>query len=135
VQPDGRGQYFCPKLNKTFSTYEPRYILRFCASDFSGQQWLNAFNESATKVLCKTARETEQLLEQGQASEYDQIFVNACFKRYVFRVRARSDIYQDERRVRYDVLGVHTVDPVTETKDLLNKIEVLNQFKNQHNIQ
>jgi len=131
VEPDGRGQYYCQKLNKTFATYVPRYVIRFCVSDFSGQQWFNAFDESATKILQKTAREAEQMLEEGRVAEYEAIFSNACFKRYIFQVNAKAETYQEERRLRYAVVSVQPVDPVSEAKELISKISLLHRLKNQ----
>jgi len=133
VEPDGRGGYVCLKTNKTYSTCETRYILRFCVSDFSGQQWFHAFHDSATKILNRPANEVEKLLKDGHNSEYTSVFTSSCFKRYNFRVNARMTTFQDQLRIKYNVVAVHNVDCALETKELLNKINILQQMKNHRN--
>jgi len=132
VVEDGNGGWYCSRNNKRYDTYEPRWIIRFCANDFSGQQWMSAFNDQATSVLNgKSAREAEEYLLHGQQDEYEKIFQNACFHKHIFRVRAKSDTYQDERKVRFDVVGVQPMDINVECRDLITKIKDFQQMKQQ----
>ncbi len=47
----------CEKCDANFSAPSYRYILSFSVSDFSGQMWLQAFNDQAISLLGKTADE------------------------------------------------------------------------------
>jgi len=51
VVADGAGRWFCLKNGKTYSSYEPRYLLRLLLSDWSGQQWVHAFDDTACTIL------------------------------------------------------------------------------------
>ncbi|ETO08297.1 hypothetical protein RFI_29091 [Reticulomyxa filosa] len=111
VTDDGRGTWYCAQNQKTYDRYEPRYLLRFCLTDWSGQTWTNAFNDQAEIVLNNVkAQEAEAMLNRGDGDAYEAVFRNACFKNKVFKIRARTDTYQDERRVKYDVVSVTPLD-------------------------
>eukprot|EP01084_Bolivina_argentea_P312425 540885_1 len=40
VEPLGDGKYRCEKNGKVYNGYVPRYILRFCCTDFTGNIWM-----------------------------------------------------------------------------------------------
>merc|ERR1719461_1524779 len=120
VQSMGDGTWRCDKNGKVYNSYIPRYILRFCATDFSGNIWMTSFNEVAEKILRVPATEAEQ---------YDRIFKEATFKKYVFKCKAFSDYYEDSARVRYDCIGVQLADPAMEADKLLDKIGEMQTMK------
>lgn len=125
----GDGKWRCEKDGKVYSSYIPRYILRFCATDFTGNIWLTAFNEAAEKILKKTAKEAETLFNNDRIG-YDKLFKDAQFKKYVFKCRAWSDVWEDSQRIRYDVIGVQIADPQQESEKLIEKINFLQSLKN-----
>jgi len=124
----GDGKWRCEKNGKIYNSYIPRYILRFCATDFTGNIWMTAFNEVAEKILKKTAVEAEKLAESDPAA-YEQIFKDATFKKYVFKCKAFSDYWEDSQRIRYDVVGVQLADPQQESEKLLEKIQFLQNLR------
>ena len=128
----GDGKWRCEKNGKVYNGYVPRYILRFCATDFTGNIWLTAYDEAATKILKKKASEAETLFNTDKP-KYEQVFKDAQFKKYVFKCRAWSDIWEDSQRVRYDVLGVQLADPQQESEKLIEKIQFLQSLKNNSN--
>jgi replication factor A1 len=130
VVPMGDGQYRCEKNGKVYNSYIPRYILRFCATDFTGNIWLTAFNEAAEQILKKTAVEAENL-SQNQPEEYERLFKQSQFKKYVFKCKATSDYYEDSHRIRYDVMAAQLVNPVEESEKLVEKIAAIQKLKAQ----
>jgi len=128
----GDGRWRCDKNGKVYNSYIPRYILRFCATDFTGNVWLTAFNEVAEKILKKPATEAERLSNEAP-EEYEQMFKDAQFKKYVFKCRAWSDIWEDSQRTRYDVVGVQIADPVQESEKLFEKIQTIQALKGNNN--
>ena len=128
VMPMGDGKWRCEKNGKVYNGYVPRYILRFCATDFTGNIWLTAFNETAEKILKKSAVEAEKL-SQTDLDAYEQMFKDAQFKKYVFKCKAHSDFWEDSQRIRYDVVGVQLANPVDESEKLIEKIQALQNLK------
>jgi len=125
----GEGKWRCEKNGKVYNGYVPRYILRFCATDFTGNIWLTAFNEVAEKILKKSASEAEKLsMENPEA--YEKMFKDAQFKKYVFKCKAWSDVWEDSLRIRYDAIGVQIANPEQESEKLVEKIQFLQNLKN-----
>merc|ERR1711902_362948 len=100
VNPMGDGKWRCEKNGKVYNSYVPRYILRFCATDFTGNIWLTAFNEAAEQILKVPATEAENMLN-NDSEAFERLFKEAQFKKYVFKCRAKSDVWEDSQRVRY----------------------------------
>ena len=128
----GDGKWRCEKNGKVYNGYIPRYILRFCATDFTGNIWLTAYDEAASKILKIKASQAEQLFINDQA-KYEQIFKTAQFKQYVFKCRAWSDIWEDSQKIRYDVLSVQLADPQQESEKLIERIDFLQSLENNSN--
>lgn len=124
VTPMGDGKWRCEKNGKVYNEYTPRYILRFCATDFTGNIWLTAFNESAEKLLGCPAKEAERLLNEDHEA-YQKLFKDVQFRKYVFKVKAKADVWEDQQRVRYDCIGVEPANPAVEAEKLFEKIEAM----------
>ena len=133
VVADGMGKYRCEKDGKLYDTYCPKYILRFCASDFSGNLWLTAFDACARSILRTSAREAEQMLLDAKLDEYESIFSSAACKQYVFRICAKTESYQEELRVKYTVLNVQLANFESETRQMFERINSIRGFKNKSN--
>jgi len=129
VQSMGDGTWRCDKNGKVYTSYVPRYILRFCATDFSGNIWLTSFNEAAEQILKVPATEAERLLSSDPAA-YDRLFKEATFRKYVFKCKAFSDYYEDSARVRYDCVAVQLADPAVEADKLMDRIQDIMTAKN-----
>ncbi|ETO32461.1 hypothetical protein RFI_04653, partial [Reticulomyxa filosa] len=129
---DGKGSYFCAVNNKTYSTYELKYVLRFCATDWSGQQWLNAFDKRAQDILTVPVEELDKTIKDGDLDKFEEVFQRANFKTKIFKVRAKLSNFQDERRVHYDAVGIQDVDLKAECQLLLDKISELDQIQSIH---
>jgi len=124
VTPMGDGKWRCEKNGKVYNEYTPRYILRFCATDMSGNIWLTSFNEAAEKLLGCTAKEAERMLNEDHEA-YQKLFKDVQFRKFVFKVKCKADVWEDQQRVRYDCINVEPVVPATEAEQLMDKIEKL----------
>jgi len=124
VTPMGDGKWRCEKNGKVYNEYTPRYILRFCATDMSGNIWLTSFNEAAEKLLGCTAKEAERMLNEDHEA-YQKLFKDVQFRKFVFKVKCKADVWEDQQRVRYDCIGVEPVSPADEAEKLMEKIEKL----------
>eukprot|EP01084_Bolivina_argentea_P306990 530567_1 len=92
------------KNGKVYNTYVPRYILRFCATDFTEKM----FNSNVDK--------------------YEEM-KNAQFKKYVFKCKTFSDVWEGSTRISYDCIGVEVVNPQQESEKLLEKNNIFTKFK------
>lgn len=120
---NGDGTYLAASVSKIYNSYVPRYILRFCVSGFNGQKWMTAFHDVAEIILGVDATIIENHLKNNELDKYSNVFNNALFKTYIFRVKARKDCYQDSDRTRYDVVSITKLDIKKEIVYLKSKIK------------
>lgn len=55
-------------------------------SDHSSSTWVSLFDEQAQKLLGATAQQLFELRASGNNDEYERIFANALFKKFIVRV-------------------------------------------------
>jgi replication factor A1 len=126
VTDEGNGQYFCAGCNKSFTTFTPRYVLSLLACDSTGANWLSAFNDEASKLLNISALNLSQIKDTGNEQQYKQIFTDAQFKQYLFKIRAAADKNGDEVRVRCHIVSAAPIDYKQESNLLLQEIAKYN---------
>ena len=122
-------KYHCEKCNQEYDECRRRYMLNICLQDQSGQSYFTAFDDMAIKIMGgKTADEMHNIKVSGDQATYDQIF-NDCqsFKTFLFKARSKNETYNDEARVKSQILQVAPVDYVDECKQMLNAINMYAQ--------
>lgn len=126
VQDSGNGLFSCEKCNNEQATAIPRYILSAVVADATGAQWVSMFNEQAEAVLQVKADQMNQWLQSGMEQQYEAAFKAAQHKQFSWKIRARAELQQDERRLRCQVVECAPVDFVKETQLLLEEIAKYN---------
>lgn len=123
VNPGNSGDFWCEKCNKSYPTSELRYILSLLVCDSSGGQWLTAFNEQATQILKRPASDLNAFLNEGNISAFENVFTEAIFKSYIFKIRAKAENSMDEMRVRCHILSAAPIDFAAESRVLVTEID------------
>ncbi|KAL0946802.1 hypothetical protein HGRIS_012973 [Hohenbuehelia grisea] len=120
VIQDGDG-WRCESCNQTYPNPEHRYIISFAVADWSGQAWLQGFNDVGLTVFGKTANELVAIRERDE-SAYTALMQKATCQTYNFACRAKQDTYNDQTRVRYGITRILPLDykeEATMLRDLL----------------
>ncbi|XP_068750637.1 replication protein A 70 kDa DNA-binding subunit-like [Montipora capricornis] len=125
VIEEGDGTYRCEKCNKTHPDFKYRLILSANLADFSGNQWVTCFQESAEAILNISANQVGQIKDSGDERAYDHIFSEANFKTYNFRIRAKMETYNDETRLKCSCVGATPLDFQKECRRLMEEIKKL----------
>ncbi|ORX64153.1 replication factor-a protein [Basidiobolus meristosporus CBS 931.73] len=118
------GGWRCEKCNRSYDAPEYRYIMAINVSDHTGQVWLQCFNDIGVQVLGKTAGELMQLKDINPAA-FSAVFQQANFQQYMFKCRAKQEVFNDTSKVRYSVLQATPLDFVSQSKSLLEQIAQL----------
>ncbi|XP_018310864.1 replication protein A 70 kDa DNA-binding subunit [Mycetomoellerius zeteki] len=118
------GVFRCEKCNKDY----PNFIYRLLASmnivDATGSRWITAFSEDAEKILGMSAQELGELKENDNDA-FLQKFGDASFKRFIFTLRAKSEVFQDEMRIKHVCSSVAPVNYKTYLAHLIDRISKL----------
>jgi len=125
VEEDGNGKWICHKIGKTFDSYTPRFVLRLNVQDPTGSQYCASYNDIGEEVLHMKCAEIEKHHAANDEDSFNECFRSSLWQKHRFTIRARLDNYQDEERVRYDVVRIQPIDYVSESQELLQKLQAL----------
>jgi replication factor A1 len=90
--------------------------------DHSGQQWINIFNDVGETLLGHSANEMNEIQVQD-SNQYDEIFKQCLFKPFVFKIRAKQEYYNNEAKIRCNVVNLRPLNFADETRLNLGSIE------------
>ncbi|XP_065846817.1 replication protein A 70 kDa DNA-binding subunit-like isoform X2 [Oscarella lobularis] len=120
----GGGAYQCERLDRTFDSFKWRFILQLHIADFSGEQWISCFNETSETLLGISSEKLGNLKETNEIA-FDQVFTDAVFKVYNFRLRVKLETYNDEQRIKCVCFGVSPLNFQQEAVALMDGIKRL----------
>ncbi|KAG8450780.1 hypothetical protein GDO86_003156 [Hymenochirus boettgeri] len=115
------GLFRCEKCDKEFPNFKYRLILSANIADFGENQWITCFQESAESILGQNAAYLGELKEKNEQS-FDEVFQNANFRSYIFRVRSRLYTDNDESRIKATAMEVKPVDYKEYSRKLIMNI-------------
>ncbi|MCO5561824.1 hypothetical protein L7F22_015448 [Adiantum nelumboides] len=103
---ESEGNWRCERCNRSYEAPDYRYMLSANVQDYTGQLWINSFNDVGEQIVGMKAEQLEQLRNEDDGeAKYNQVLTKAANKMYMFNCRAKMDTFQDQERVRYSVRG------------------------------
>jgi len=111
----------CEKCDQSFDAPKHRYIMSMAVSDYSGQAWLQGFNEVGELIFGMPANDLLTIKAKGER-EYSAVVQKACGQAYNFSCRAKQDTWKDTPRIRYGISRIAALDYKEEAnvlRDLL----------------
>lgn len=118
------GMFRCEKCDREFPNFKYRLILSANIADCGDNQWVTCFQESAEAILGHDADYLGKLKESSETS-FEEVFQQANFKMYNFRIRVKLETYNDESRIKGTVMDVQPVDHLEYSKRLIANIRKL----------
>ena len=91
-------------------------------NDHTSQAWFNLFDEAAQKFLGVDANTLVEYKETDLAKA-NEVFANATFTMWAWRVRSKQDNYQGQVKMRYQVMDAQPVDFAQEAQRLVKVIQ------------
>lgn len=116
------GTYRCEKCNKAYPDFKWRLMLQCNIADFSETCWPTCFETQAETMLGISAAELGNLKSENNP-RYDEIFSDVIFKEFTFKLRAKMETYNDERRVKVMCVTAEPIDYVSSSRRLLSSIK------------
>lgn len=102
----------CEKCDRSYPEPDYRYILSLTVADYSGQTWLQAFNDVGLQIMGMPANELLQL-KNSDESAFAAYVNSRCCTMYDFRIRIKSENYNEETKIR---CSINTATPVDYSK-------------------
>jgi replication factor A1 len=75
-------------------------------------------------IMGMSADDLFELSELEEEKPYLDAFVEANCKTYIFKCRAKLDVYEDQQRVRYQVIAASPLNYAAEAAKLVEQIKL-----------
>ncbi|KAI9262305.1 putative replication factor-A protein 1 [Phascolomyces articulosus] len=114
----------CEKCNKQFPEPTWRYILTASIEDATAQLYVQLFDETAAIIVGQSANEVMRL-KDSDVDAFTKAMSEGLFKTYNFKVRAKSDTFNDTTRIKYNIMEATPIDYVQEAKEMVIALDNL----------
>ncbi|NXU00748.1 RFA1 protein, partial [Buphagus erythrorhynchus] len=115
------GLYRCEKCDREFPNFKYRLMLLVTIADCLEYQWVTCFQDSAEFILGQNAAFLGELKEKNEQA-FEEVFQNANFNTYEFRIRVKLETYNDESRIKATAMDVKPVNYREYSKRLIANI-------------
>ncbi|TBU09826.1 replication factor A protein 1 [Hamiltosporidium magnivora] len=119
---EDNGGYRCEKCNKIYDDCNVRYMISVHVGDFTGQLWLTLFDEAATRIFGISAKDLKNLGDESP-THLQNIVKGLYYKEFYYKIKRKEEIYNNESRVRYNVLNTENLECGKEIRKMLSIIE------------
>ncbi|KAI1200799.1 replication factor-A protein [Nemania serpens] len=116
------GTWRCEKCDIAHARPQYRYIMNVNVNDHTGQLWLSCFDDVGRVVMGMSADELMEIKENDE-DRLPAIFEAANCSKLNFRCRARTEMYGENQKVRYQVMSASLLDYKTEALKLADMIK------------
>ncbi|CAM4870960.1 unnamed protein product [Rotaria socialis] len=130
VVDENNGTYRCEKCNKTYNSFKWAYMISAEISDTASAQWITIFRNEAETLLGVSAEEFGNHKLNQSESIVDEIISKAMNRELIFKLRAKAEQYNDERKIRFTCVSITEMDWPSHGRRLLNEINQMEPVQN-----
>jgi replication factor A1 len=116
------GNWQCDRCHGTYPTCTRKWIFSGTVGDDSSSSWVSLFDDQAL-TLFNGATADEVFAQYENQDAYDGYFAKAQYTEWIFKCRVKSEMVNDEPRLKTTVVRMDPVDYVSESKDILAQLE------------
>ncbi|XP_068206149.1 replication protein A 70 kDa DNA-binding subunit isoform X2 [Palaemon carinicauda] len=116
------GMYRCEKCNQEYDNFEWRLMVSANLADISDNQWVTMFQDQAEAVLGVSAQELGGMRDNNNDA-FQNVFADATFKSFNFRMRVKMETYNDESRLKNTVVQCTPIVPKEYNRRLITEIK------------
>lgn len=111
---DSSGQYL--------AECQRRYIANFRFTDETGSTYMTVFDDDCQKLLGMSADDLYNLEMDESSSGFRDVWDKCLFSQHIIKVRAKSEEWEGQPRLKCSVVDMQPVNFVDESKHLLERI-------------
>ena len=111
----------CEKCGKAV-TGQRRWIFSAQCNDISGSRYVSFFDETATKMLGGASADSMAPLKAENQAAFEQHFLKNAFKTVTMKCLAKSEVYNEESRLKISCQAFQPLDFRQEGRKLLGEI-------------
>lgn len=116
------GNWQCERCHGTYDNCNRKWIFSGTVADDTSSTWVSVFDEQAL-TLFGGATADEVHAQFDNQDLYDSYFAKALHSEWIFKCRVKSEMVNDESRLKTQVMRMDPVDYVSECRDMLAEIQ------------
>jgi replication factor A1 len=124
VTEEGDGNWSCEKCQRKYPAPNYRYLLNLQITDFTNSTYATAFDDMGAKIMGHTANELHLMKEEDHAG-YEAAFERILMKQFSFKLRAKTDSYNGQQRIKTSILEAEPIDFQRDTLAILDMIKAM----------
>lgn len=117
----GDMQAHCDRCDKTVGGIR-RWIFQATCNDTSGSRYVSFFDDTACVLLGGKTADEMAALRDNDPGGFERHFIASSFSTYMLRGRVKSEMYNDEARLKVSCTGLQPIDFLSEGQQLLREI-------------
>ncbi|XP_037485878.1 replication protein A 70 kDa DNA-binding subunit C-like [Triticum dicoccoides] len=126
VTNSGDGMWLCERCDQSSETCEYRYLLSCQIQDHTGFTPATSFQEAGQEIIGLSAQDLFRIKHEEQDDvRFAEIIQQVRFQQYLFKLRVKEEVYNDEPRVKCNIVKAEIYDPVKESHFFLGAIDSL----------
>ncbi|XP_044387701.1 replication protein A 70 kDa DNA-binding subunit C [Triticum aestivum] len=126
VTNNGDGMWLCEKCDQSSETCEYRYLLSCHIQDHTGSTHATSFQEAGQEIIGLSAQDLFRIKHEEQDDvRFAEIIQQVRFQQYLFKLKVKEEVYNDEPRVKCNIVKAERYDPVKESRFFLGAIDSL----------
>lgn len=121
----GTGDFRCERCNAQ-AVPDYRFIVSCQVADYSGTAWVSMFNETAIDVVGTSAGQLRDW-DQNDDPRFKLAWKDCQYKEFILKLKISQDTYNDETKLRTNVVALTPIDFVSQARWNLEAIARLEQ--------
>lgn len=118
------GGYRCENCGKTYTTFNPTFMITARISDFTDSIYVNFARDQGAALMGMTAVEFKEYRENNSEADVQTFFDSLLFKKFNIMVKGKYEFFNNEYRMRYFAIKVFPCNVQAENKALLKRLEM-----------
>ncbi|KAK3140941.1 hypothetical protein QOZ80_5AG0408030 [Eleusine coracana subsp. coracana] len=126
VTNNGDGTWHCERCDQVLPNCEYRYLLMCQIQDHTGVTYATAFQEGGMEIMGCSAQELSTIKEEDDV-KFAEIIQGIRFQMYLFKLKVMLETFNDESRIKCNIVKAEKLDPLKESGYLLGAIDSILQ--------
>lgn len=116
------GNWQCDRCHGTYPNCSYKWIFSGTVSDETSSTWVSIFDEQAHQMFGGVTADEAQA-NFGDQNAYDSHFAKAVHTEWIFKCRVKSELVNDEPRLKAQVVRMDPVDYASECREMIAALE------------
>jgi replication factor A1 len=116
------GNWQCDRCQRTYQECSHKWIFSGTVADDTSSTWVSIFDDQAM-VLFGGATADEAFAQFENQDFYDSHFAKAVHTEWILKCKVKSEMVNEEPRLKAQVVRMDPVDYAAECRDMLNEIQ------------